>query len=142
MGNASQSSRVQAVVDWFGPINFLTMDAQFAASGIDGEVHNTPNSPESKLMGQLITKIPNKVKAANPETYITSDDPAFFIQHGTADTNIPTQQSVNLAAKLQKAIGSSKVTMEKLNGARHGDPAFSTTANVAKVLDFLDQYLK
>ena len=61
LGNAGQSSRVQAVVDWFGPINFLTMDAQFAASGVNGEVHNTPTSPESQLMGQNITEIPGHV---------------------------------------------------------------------------------
>jgi len=142
LGNSGQSSKVQAVVDWFGPINFLTMDAEFAASGVNGEVHNTANSPESKLMGQLITEIPAQVQAASPASYISGDDPAFFIQHGTADTNIPTQQSVDFAAKLQTALGAGKVTFEKLNGAEHGDPAFSTTANVAKVLDFLDQCLK
>ena len=142
LGNASQSTKVQAVVDWFGPINFLTMDAQFAASGIAGETHNTPMSPESKLMGQLITEIPDKVQAASPATYITSDDPAFFIQHGTADTKIPTQQSVDFAAALQAAIGSGNVTFEALPGAEHGDPMFSTATNTAKVFDFLDKYLK
>jgi len=142
MGNSGQSSRVQAVVDWFGPINFLTMDAQFAASGVNGEVHNTPTSPESQVMGQLITEIPAKVQEANPETYITSDDPPFFIQHGTADTNIPTQQSIDFAAKLQPVLGSSKVTFEALEGARHGDPMFATASNTAKVFAFLDKYLK
>lgn len=142
MGNSDKSSRVQAVVDWFGPINFLTMDAQFAASGVNGEVHNTPTSPESQLMGQNITEIPLKVEQANPETYITSDDPPFFIQHGTADTNIPIQQSEGLAAKLNPVVGTGKVTFEALQGARHGDPMFMNPSNTAKVFEFLDKYMK
>ena len=87
-------------------------------------------------------QIPVKVQTANPETYITSDDPPFFIQHGTADTNIPTQQSIDFAAKLQPVVGSSKVTFEALEGARHGDPMFTTASNTAKVFAFLDKYMK
>ncbi len=142
MGNSGQTSRVQAVVDWFGPINFLTMDAQFTVSGVAGEVHNVATSPESRLMGQVITAIPEKINAANPETYITSDDPPFFIQHGTADTNIPTQQSIDFAARLQAVLGSGKVSYESLQGARHADSMFTQSANVAKVFTFLDLYMK
>ena len=142
LGNAGQSSNVQAVVDLFGPINFLTMDAEFAASGIAGETHNVATSPESQLFGQLITEIPDKVTAASPATYITSDDPPFFIQHGTADTNIPTQQSINFAAQLTAVLGAGKVTFETLAGAGHGTAEFTTAANLAKILNFLDLYSK
>jgi len=44
---------VQAVVDWFGPTNFLLMDEQLAASGLapaPGEEHSGPHSPESLLL--------------------------------------------------------------------------------------------
>ena len=33
LGNPGQPSNVQAVVDWFGPTNFLKMDEQLAAAG-------------------------------------------------------------------------------------------------------------
>ena len=46
--NLEVSSRVQAVVDYFGPTDFLQMDAQ---SLPDGLVHNAPDSPESQLVG-------------------------------------------------------------------------------------------
>jgi dienelactone hydrolase len=49
LGNPTQSSRVQAVVNWFGPINFLMMDDHFKASGKGKTDHNDINSPESKL---------------------------------------------------------------------------------------------
>ena len=129
------------MVDWFGPINFSAMDEQFSQSGLGPANHNQADSPESRLFGQSIAAVPDRVKAANPETYITADDPPFFIQHGTADSQVPTQQSVDFAARLKPAIGAN-VTLELLQGAGHADPAFTTPENVAKVLDFLDSALK
>ncbi|MBK8780941.1 MAG: hypothetical protein IPO22_03910 [Anaerolineales bacterium] len=52
LGNADQSSCVQAVVDWFGPIDFLKMDEQFAGTSCE-QSHNAANSPESKLVGAI-----------------------------------------------------------------------------------------
>lgn len=43
-----QSSRVQAVVDYFGPTDFLQMDAHGLPNG---QVHDTADSPESQLVG-------------------------------------------------------------------------------------------
>lgn len=141
LGNSSQSSDVQAVIDWYGPINFLTMDDEFKASGIAGQVHNTADSFESKYMGALITSIPDQVQKSNPTTYITKNDPAFFIQHGDADANVPCQQSKDFAAKLSEVLGSDKVTFEIIQGAKHLDDKFTTAANMTKVFDFLDKAL-
>jgi len=141
--NADQSDTVQAVVDWFGPINFITMDEQWITLGVtNGQQHNPATSPESILMGAAITTVPDKVKEANPETYITADDPPFFIQHGTADVLIPYLQSQDFYNKLNVVIGTDKVSLEFLQGAGHGTSEFSATANVSKTLDFLDKYLK
>lgn len=63
------------------------------------EAHNGSNSPESLLLGRKITEIPDRVRTANPETYIHPNVPPFFIQHGTKDNIVPPQQSVNFAAK-------------------------------------------
>jgi acetyl esterase/lipase len=142
MGSADQTSRVQAAVDWFGPIDFLKMDEQFKTSGIDGMKHSTPDSFESQLLGQPITDAPDVVKAASPETYITGDDPPFFIQHGSADPLIPIQQSEQFAARLKQVLGPEKVVFESLDGAGHGGPQFADPNNVARVLDFLDQHSK
>jgi acetyl esterase/lipase len=142
LGNPTQSSRVQAVVDWFGPINFLTMDDHFKASGKGKQDHNAADSPESRLWGKAIQTIPDSVKIANPETYISADDPVFFIQHGSIDKLVPTQQSVEFAEKLTAILGKDKVTIEILEGANHGGKEFETSENVVKVLDFLDKYLK
>ena len=139
MGNSNQSSKVQAVVDWCGPINFSSMDEQFTASNLGQANHNGADSAESKLFGVSIALIPEKVKKADPETYITPDDPPFFIQHGTIDTQVPSQQSVEFATKLEQVLGKDNVSLELIQGAGHADAMFSTTENVNKVLDFLDK---
>ena len=145
LGNAGQPCHVQAVVDWFGPTDFLKMDAQLAESGLAPAppfAHSGANSPESLLLGRQITEIPELVRAANPETYLHAGAPPLFIQHGDRDDVVPYQQSVNFAAKARAMLGREKVRLELLPGARHADPAFGTPQNIQKVLDFLDQTLR
>lgn len=145
LGNAGQSDTIQACVDWFGPIYFSTMDSQFAALGVTPRaVTNSADSPESQYLGQTVgtPEAEPLVIKASPQTYISTDDPAFFIQHGTADTNIPITQSVDFSEKLKSVLGASKVTYEALEGAGHGGAQFDAADNVAKVLDFLDKNLK
>lgn len=142
LGNAGESSRVQAVVDWFGPIDFLQMDPQFIASGKGKADHSEAGSPESMLLGQQITNVPELVKLANPTTYISADDPPFLIQHGTEDMMVPTQQSENFAAALQKVTGNEKVTLILLKGANHGGKQFDDASNLKIVFEFLDKNLK
>ena len=142
LGNDSQSSSVRAVVDWFGPTNFLLMDEQLKKTGNGKPDHSKANSPESKVFGKKITEIPAKVKMANPETYITKDDPPFFIEHGTKDQIVPTQQSVMLYNTLKKVLGKKKVTLHLLEGAKHGGKEFETSENLERVFSFLDKVLK
>ena len=142
-GNGGDSDRVQAVVDWFGPIAFLRMDPQFKASGAGRAHHDAAGSPESRYLGAALHRVRGKVRAADATTYITPDDPPFFIEHGTADGTVPVQQSQRFAAALTKALGAGKVTLKVLPGAGHADRAFFTTpANVKLVLDWLDAQLK
>lgn len=142
MGNANQSSRVMAVVDWFGPTNFLLMDEQLKETGNGKPDKSEANSMLSKVLGQKITEIPEKVKMANPESYITSDDPPFLIQHGTKDPIVPTQQSVLFYEKLVKVLGKEKVTLHLLEGVQHGGKEFETPENLQIVFSFLDKILK
>lgn len=145
LGNPDQPSDIQAAVVWYGPTDFLKMDEQLTSLGMPppvGMEHNSPNSPESLLLGQHITQVPGLVQAANPETYIRPSAPPFFIQHGTCDAVVPVLQSVNFAAKLAQVVGEEKVQLELLAGAEHADPAFETRDNAQKVLAFLDKHLK
>lgn len=141
-GNPSQSDRVQAVVDWCGPMDLLTMDIQFSESGVAGYPTNIPTSYGSKYLGRLVTEVPELAEKANPATYITPDDPPVFIQHGTLDDWVPVQQSLVYAEQLKKVLGEERVVLEIIPGAAHGGTPFNNEANVSKVLDFLDANLK
>ena len=102
LGNQDFSSEVQAVVDGYGPTDFLQMDvhSEFTPS-YDPESnrlnsvhrHTDPDSPESKLLGAPIEIVPHLVREANPITYIDKKVPPFLILHGMSDFAVPFSQS-------------------------------------------------
>jgi acetyl esterase/lipase len=137
-GNTNESSRVQAVIDFFGPTDFL----QMAAHSLPNSPikHDSPKSPESLLIGGAIQENPRKTEQANPINYVTHHAPPFFIAHGDHDLLVPCHQSELLFEALKKAHD--QVTFYKVVGAGHGDPAFESVMMRAAVLAFLDKYLK
>lgn len=128
-GNLDQSSRVQAVCDFFGPTDFLRMDADSLPGG--PIVHDDPKSPESQLIGAPIQDNPDKVAKANPITYVTRDDPPFLIVHGNKDPLVPWQQSKYLYDAMLK-VGHKDVKFEVIDGAKHG---FRGSERVAKLVE-------
>lgn len=129
------ATRVQAVVDWYGPTRVARMSHY--PSAMD---HDSPESPENQLIGALIQQNADLAEKANPARYASKDDPPFFIQHGDADPLVPMEQSEILATAL-KAAGA-KVEFEVLHGAGHGGPQFQNPQNLQKVKAFLDRALK
>jgi acetyl esterase/lipase len=113
--NLNYSSRVQAVCDFYGPTDFLQMDAHRLP---DGQIHNVPDSPESKLVGGPIQDNPDKVRRVNPITYVDRSAPPFLIVHGTLDRLVPFNQSQLLAAALE-AVGA-PVKFHPVEGGGHG----------------------
>lgn len=150
--NMQYSSNVQVVIDWFGPLDFLKMDTQFAQSKVKRrEVRGSSltsdiNSPESKYIGKLITLDPELTQKANPASYLDllnpNNAPYFFIEHGDSDSLVPTQQSIDFANLLEKQIGSKKVKLEILKGADHGSEEFDSEENLNKVYEFIQKALE
>ena len=133
--NLEVSSRVQAVVDYFGPTDFLQMDAQRLP---DGLVHDAPDSPESKLVGGPIQEYKDRVARANPITYVSKDDPPILIIHGDRDKLVPYQQSVLLKDALEK-VGV-PVTLYNVVGEGHGGFKDPKVPELTKA--FLEKHLK
>jgi acetyl esterase/lipase len=115
--NLDQSSRVQAVVDMFGPTDFLQMDAHRPAAA--RQVHDDPNSPESRLVGGHISRNREAVARANPITYVKSGLPPFLLIHGDEDLLVPHHQSELLLEALKKA-GVQAELMTVRNGPHGG----------------------
>jgi acetyl esterase/lipase len=121
-------SHVNAVVDWFGPTDFLIMDE--CGSKI---VHNNINSPESLLIGNPIQDYPKLVIMANPITYISKKTPPFLIIHGMLDLTVPHCQSEVLHnALIENNLESNLILIEE---GKHG-PLVFTQKNIESMTDF------
>lgn len=129
-GNTGRSSRVQAVVDWFGQSDFLQM--YFYPSIQD---HNAHFSPEGKLIGDWIQLNPERAATANPITFASPDDPPFLVMHGTVDDMVPFNQSELLVDALRNQ--GVRVAWKPVAGAGHGFPTATTAAENQAVYGFL-----
>ena len=127
------SSRVQCVVDLFGPADILAM--QDGGSRMD---HDGPNSPEGKLLGGRVKEKKEAAIAASPVTYVAADNPPFLIIHGNKDPVVPYNQSERLSAALKKAkVDCYFVTVD---GAGHG--GFRNPEVGKRERQFFDKYLR
>jgi acetyl esterase/lipase len=141
LGNPAESSGVNLVVDWYGPIDMIQMDPQLVKLGFKA-IHNLPGSDMSKLLGGLLTEFPEKCKAIDPVSYITSSVPPFYIQHGKNDDLVPYLQSVMLAEALRSVVDQKKIVLELIEKAGHFSGVHQSKTNIEKILVFLDRYLK
>ena len=121
-------STVTAVVDFYGPTDFLQMDSQRLPTGM---THDDADSPESELVGGAIQAHPAATAQANPITHITSDAPPFLVIHGDTDPLVPYGQSVIFVEALRQA--NVPVTFYTVVGGGHGgfsDPAIMPLVDV------------
>lgn len=112
-----QTSSIDAVVDWFGPTDFLIMDACGSTM-----THDASDSPESILVGGPIQENQDIVTLANPITYADSDDPPFLIFHGDKDPLVPYCQSGKLYEALQQNSVESQLVI--IPEGKHGPGVF------------------
>ena len=65
----------------------------------------------------------------------------ILIQHGTADCQVPYQQSVEFAQAIEQRVGPDRFELDLFEGAGHADPAFETAENMDRVFAFVDRHL-
>lgn len=111
--NLQFSSRVQTVVDYFGPTDFsqsIVSDPRAQAATTQAYVD---------LIGGLLADNPQAVQRANPITYVAPGAPPFVILHGDADPGVPAQQS----QLLFEALRGAKVPVHfiTVRGGGHGE---------------------
>ncbi len=129
-GNAEQSSRVQAVVDWFGPSDFVALGAH----------EKKATEPLSTLLGGLVKENAAKARWASPLSYVAKDAAPFLIMQGDKDEIVAPSHSSRLAEAL-KAAGV-EVQLDMLPGSGHGGPAFDTPEKLKLIEDFFAKHLK
>ncbi len=126
LGVTGVSSRVQAAIPFYPPVDFLQMDAHMIDCGFMHRqfglrhCHSDRSSPESRLLGCTIGTCPDAVARANPTSYLSGDDPPMAVIHGTADLLVPYHQGRLLYDAYQAACRDA--VFYTVPGAPHGWP--------------------
>ena len=133
------SSRVQAVVDYFGMTDFLAIEALVKKGTATARfmLHDGKDSA-SGLLGGKFWENPELCRKASPTTYASKDDPPFYIFHGDQDPLTPWSQGELLNKVLRKAGVESDFYLVK--GGKHGWPPRADVDD--KVDAFFDKHLK
>jgi len=137
-GWEKESSRVQAVVDLFGPSDLVT-------SNWDFKDHSEYIWTAKNVFGAKQENDP-ALKRASPVNYISKNAPPFFILHGNVDNVVPMNQSLELYEKL-KAAGDSATLLIVTNFGHGGVPLGlrpepSEKEFIETIADFFDRNLK
>ena len=128
-GNLDQSSKVQAVVSYFGPTDLSAGDFPGLVIGmINDFVGSTPEENAAIR------------KQASPITYVDKGDAPILIFQGTKDRLVPHTQAYLMADAMTKAGLPGRV--ELLIGADHGWGGTDLLRTATETVAFIDQYLK
>ncbi|MFI5138771.1 MAG: alpha/beta hydrolase fold domain-containing protein [Sphingobacteriales bacterium] len=123
--------KINLVLDFYGPSDFLTLK---------GNDNKDPKNPVTLLLGAMATERPDLAKKASPVTYIDKNDPPFLIVQGEKDESVNPDQSILLSERLKKAGVKNDLII--VPGAPHYGPMFDADFIRARILDFLNEYMK
>ncbi len=131
---AKVSSRVQCVVNFFGPTDFLTFF---------GKDTTAQRLRDADMISKLLcakkddADVNENARQASAVTWISKDDPPFFTAHGTDDNLVPYAQ----AEEIHSALTNAKVEsyLVKMQGAGHG---FTNNELNQRIKIFFDKCLR
>ncbi len=129
-GNADQSSRVQAVVSFFGPTDLTWRDWN-----LDVTAKNL-----IPLIGGTIADKPEEYRKASPLTYAGKNAAPLLMFHGDRDKIVPLEQSQKLADRITAAGGVARVFV--VEGEGHGFQKDALVRCVTQMMGFFDAQLK
>lgn len=128
-GYPASSSRVQAVIDWYGRADLRAVSTDPALA----------DSPSALLLGGSGDAVAELAQKASPILHVSEDDPPFLIMHGEKDKVVPLEQSEAFAETLKEA--KVPATLVVLKGAGHGGQEFLQPEQVKVIDTFLSEHL-
>ncbi len=128
-GSPGYSSRVQAVVNVFGPTEMVSCYETSSAPWIFRLF--TGGTPETAA---------ETCAAASPVTYASADDPPVLTLHGDLDRTVPVQQARVLDERLRSAGASH--TLIVFEGQRHGFGGVHRQRELDAMWAFFEEHLR
>ncbi len=126
---AGGDSRVQAVVNFFGPTDLAANDIPPISQPLVKD-----------FLGGTPQEKPDAARKASPLTYVSKDDAPVLTFQGTSDPLVPYTQAIKLAQAMSTAEVPGRV--ELMVGASHGWRGAELERTTREALAFFDQYLK
>ncbi len=142
----NQSSDVQAAVTIYGISNLANIGEGFSEQV--QQVHASPAVTEALIVngpafatskGASVLDTPEKTREASPIGHVDGNEPPFLIMHGSSDTLVSPQQSVQLFQALKEQKQDAEYVLVK--GAEHGDITWYQPKIITKVVEFFKQKL-
>ncbi len=136
---APYSSRVQCVVDLYGPTDFTS-----ALDPAKREANAANNSPGAQIVRAFLGPLPGaeaNYRDASPITHIDKQTVPFLIFHGGKDDLVPLEQSQRLDAGLRAAGLPSQLVVFPEAGHGYRDPQL-LAQTFAGATEFFNRYLK
>ncbi|KAA5544696.1 alpha/beta hydrolase [Roseiconus nitratireducens] len=127
--NLDQSSRVQAVIDYFGATDFILRSRTQPSRA------NAVGSVSYKLFGGAASEQVELATLASAVTHVTPDDPPMLVLHGLEDQTVLPDQSQRIEMVYREA--GLPIKLVELPGAGHGGGEFFNEANRNIVITFL-----
>jgi acetyl esterase/lipase len=129
------SSRVQGVIDFFGPTDFILRSKD------QPEMTDPPGSRVHRLLGLAPKNNLELAKAASGAWQVSRGDAPMLIFHGAADTTVLPNQSARLYEAAMKAGVES--TLHVLPGAKHDVKPFLQKEEFrSEIVQFLNRTLR
>lgn len=129
-----QSSSVQAIVDYYGPTNFLTILKQSTPHGLSVRVPAL-----QLLLGSQPEENVELAKLASPVFHVDRQDPPLLMIHGDQDPQVPINQSHELHGRYKEL--ELTALLEVIHGGAHGGPQFYDETRIDLVDQFLTKHL-
>jgi acetyl esterase/lipase len=125
-----ESSRIQAIVSYFGASDLTTLLAQSTPVGL------AVREPALKrLLGDTPDKVPALARLASPIFHVTHAAPPIFLLHGDQDTQMPLNQVYEMQWAYEQVGLHPEVLI--LHGVDHDAVPFFREAPVDRVVKFL-----
>lgn len=127
-----ESSRVQAILDYYGASNLTTILAQSTPFGL-----GVREPALELLLGGLPDAVPALARLASPVLHVNAGDPPLLVFHGDQDPQMPINQSHELVGAYE--THQLDADMVVVHGAAHGGDRFYAGTHLARALAFLQK---